>query len=194
MAIKGLEKITDKILADAEAEAAKIRAEAEAKSEAISASYRARAEQRREEMTETVRKEASAQVTRARSSAEMQKRNMLLSTKGELVDAVFASAREGMKSLSEDAYVTLLAGILSAAFLEQLSAETATEELYGEEETSVPEKYEVILNQSDRSKCGEALLMAVRKKLSGKVPKEKLALLMLSGSCASDRLTLFCAI
>lgn len=184
MSIKGLEKITDKILADAEAEAEKIRAEARARCEAITASYQARAEKRREETTETVQKEIAAQVTRARSSAEMQKRNQLLQAKSELVDAVFESSREGMKSLSEEAYVTLLAGILSAAFLEQLATESTTLELYGEEEPNAPERYEVILNQSDRTRCGEALLQAVRKKLAGKAPKEKLALLTLSNGCA----------
>lgn len=184
MSIKGLEKITDKILSDATAEVTRIYAEADARCAAIKAEAEARAERRREEMREVIEREAASHVTRARSSAAMQKRNLLLETKSALVDGVFAGALEAMRSLPEDAYVALLAGILSAAFLEQLESEQTTYALYGDAETAAPLQYEVILNQNDRTRCGDALLAAVRQRLAGKAPKEKLALLVLSPKCA----------
>ena len=71
MSIKGLEKITDKILSDATAEVTRIYAEADARCAAIKAEAEARAERRREEMREVIEREAASHVTRARSSAAM---------------------------------------------------------------------------------------------------------------------------
>ena len=180
MSIKGLERITDKILADAEAEAARIRAEADARCAEILADAEARAARRREEMREVIQREATSHVTRAKSSAAMQKRNLLLEERSALVDRVFAAARESVRTLSDEAYTALLAGLLSAALLEQLEAERTSVELYGAEDIVLPDVYEVMLNQNDRSRCGDALLASVKKKLEGKVPRDKLARLKIS--------------
>ena len=184
MSIKGLEKITEKIRADAEAEVARIYAEADARCADIAARAEERAKLRQEEMREVIEREATAHITRAKSSAAMQKRNRLLETQSALVDGVFEGALVAMKSLPTDAYTALLAGILSASFLEQLESEREARELYGDEAVEAPAAYEVILNQNDRTRCGDALLTAVRQRLAGKAPKEKLALLVLSPKCA----------
>lgn len=180
MSIKGLEKITDKIIADAAAEAERIRSDAKARCEQISAEYRDRAVKRREEMTEIIQREATSQVTRAKSSAEMQKRNLLLAAKSDLVDGVFRGAWDAMKGLSDEAYTALLAGILSAALLEQLETERSSMALNGEDAVEIPEKYEVLLNQNDRTRCGEALITSVCRKLAPKASKEALGRLVLS--------------
>ena len=38
-----------------------------------------------------------------------------------------------------------------------------------------PEAYEVLMNTRDRDRCGDAVLNAARRKLTGKIPDEKLS-------------------
>ncbi len=180
MALNGLNKITDKILADAQAEADKILLAADAEAERIGADYAAKAEQIREELSAKAERAGTEWVTRAKSSSGTQKRNLLLSAQSELLDAVFDDTLEEMRNLSVEKYTALLAGLLTAAMLEQMEAEHVSRTLYGEEDSVAPECYEVLMNSRDLERCGNAVIEAARRKLMGKIPQEKLALLRLS--------------
>ena len=176
----GLNKITDRILADAQLEADRILAEAEAECARIKADYEARAQEIRETLSVEAENEAIDLIARAKSSAATQKRNILLQRKSELVDSVFESTLESMKKLDGDKYTSLLIGLLTACFTEQVEAEKESLALYGEEETFVPDAYEILMNAHDREHYGQALIDGVCKKLVGKVEGEKLASLKLS--------------
>lgn len=185
MAMNGLDKITDRILSAANGEADRILAGAQAECDKISSEYASRAAQIKSDLSDKAEREGTDIVTRARSAAANQKRNLLLQTKSELVDEVFDDTLAGLLALSDEKYTTLLVGLLSAAMLEQIDAESVSREIYGEEEAMEPPVYEVILNNRDRARCGDALIQATKKKIGAKVPSEKLDRLTLSEKTVS---------
>lgn len=179
MSLNGLEKITDKIIAEAQARADKILADAQAECDRITAEYANRAEALKETLTDAAEREGMDLVSRAKATAQTSKRNLMLATRSDLIDEVFAGALDGTKKLTNENYTDLLVGLLSAAMLEQLNAEQ-TSKLYDEEDVEEPEQYEVLLNQRDRDRIGKALIEGAQKKLSGKADADKLARLTLS--------------
>ena len=185
MAINGLNKITDKILSEAQAKADKILADAQAECDRINAEYAERAEKIRSDISAEAEKGGMEYVARIRSTAATSKRNLLLQTKSDLIDGVFTGVLEQTRNLELEKYNEILIGLLSAALLEQLEAEDISRNLYGEEDAMAPECYEVILNQRDRDRCGKAVVEGAQKHLSGKVAAEKLNLLTLSGQTAA---------
>ena len=185
MAINGLNKITDKILSEAQAKADKILADAEAECDRINAEYAERAEKIRSDISTEAEKGGMEYVARIRSTAATSKRNLLLQTKSDLIDGVFASVLEQTRTLELDKYNEILVGLLSAALLEQIESEEISRTLYGEEEALAPECYEVIFNQRDRDRSGKTVVEGVQNHLSGKVAPEKLARLTLSSQSAN---------
>lgn len=184
MSMTGLHKITDRILADAQAEADRILAEAEQEAAAMRADYEARAEQLRETLSAQAEEEAKALIARAKSTAATQKRNLLLQCKGELVDRVFEDTLKGVRALEGEKYTDLLVGLLSACIHDQLDMEQKSRDLYGDEDVEEIEQYEVLMNVRDRDRYGSALIEGARKRLMGKAPQEKLERLTLSGTAA----------
>ena len=185
MAINGLNKITDKILSEAQAKADKILADAEAECDRINAEYAERAEKIRSEISGEAEKGGMEYVARIRSTAATNKRNLLLQTQSDLIDGVFAGVLEQTRNLELQKYNEILVGLLSAALLEQLESEETSRNLYGEEEALAPEFYEVMLSQRDRDRSGKAVIEGVQKHLAGKVSAEKLARLKLSAQTAN---------
>ena len=185
MAINGLNKITDKILSEAQAKADKILADAEAECDRINAEYAERAEKIRSEISSEAEKGGMEYVARIRSTAATNKRNLLLQTQSDLIDGVFAGVLEQTRNLELQKYNEILVGLLSAALLEQLESEETSRNLYGEEEALAPEFYEVMLSQRDRDRSGKAVIEGVQKHLAGKVSAEKLARLKLSAQTAN---------
>ena len=98
---------------------------------------------------------------------------------------MFDSTLAGIRSLDGEKYTEVLAGLLSAALLEQLEAEVTSRTIYGEEEALAPARYEVVFNPNDRDRYGAAVLESARKRLSGKAPAEKLDMLALSDKTVS---------
>ncbi len=184
MSLNALEKITDKILSEAQQKADRILAEAKEASDQIAAEYHARAEEKREKLSADAEREAMDHVARAKASVANYKRNLLLQTKSDLIDGVFDSALEGTRNLSPENYTELLVGLLSAAMLEQMDTEASSQALDGEE-CVIPEAYEVLMNQRDREKYGALVIEGVRKKLGGKLSSEKLARLTLADKTVS---------
>ena len=185
MAINGLNKITDKILSEAQAKVDKILADAQAECDRINAEYAERAEKIRSEISGEAEKGGMEYVARIRSTAATNKRNLLLQTQSDLIDGVFAGVLEQTRNLELQKYNEILVGLLSAALLEQLESEETSRNLYGEEEALAPEFYEVMLSQRDRDRSGKAVIEGVQKHLAGKVSAEKLARLKLSAQTAN---------
>ena len=185
MAINGLNKITDKILSEAQAKADKILADAQAECDRINAEYAERADKIRSDISTEAEKGGMEYVARIRSTAANSKRNLLLQTKSDLIDGVFESVLEQTRNLELEKYNELLTGLLSAAILEQIVFEDTVRSNEDEEEAAIPEYYEVIFNQRDRDRCGKTVIEGVQKHLSGKVGAEKLSRLTLSAQTAA---------
>ena len=180
MAMTGLDKITGKILAEAEKEAGKILDEARDSARTIESEYREKADAIRKDAAQETERKIAEMDLRTSASVETKRRNLFLETEGKLVDDVFAAAEATIRAYSEEKMLDFLIGLLAYAMIEQASAESDSVTLYGEEGALLPDTYELILNAKDRTRYGQAMIAGVGNKLIGKVPSEKLAKLRLS--------------
>jgi V/A-type H+-transporting ATPase subunit E len=105
-----VEKLRQKIISDAEAEAGKIAAEAEAQAGAVLGEARVEADRIAAESRERAESEAKEHIRRQISLRELEARNALLGEKGKMIEEVFEKAlddlrrkdREGGYSLTRD--------------------------------------------------------------------------------------------
>ena len=185
MAMTGLDKITNKILAEAEKEAAKILDEAKEASLALEADYQKKVDLIQKSAQEDADRQCREAASRASASAETSRRNLLLSTKGQLVDEAFSSAETAVRAYDDDKMLELLTGLLAYAMIEEEASEANSIALYGAEDAILPESYELLLNAKDRERYGQAIISGVGNRLIGKVPTEKLSKLRLSDRTAN---------
>ena len=178
----GLEKVTGKIIADAEADARVILEKAEAECEAIKAKYAAETETEIEKLTDECDRECQALVIRARSSAAMAKRNAVLEARAKLIDDAYAAAEKQIRNMNGEQYLDLLQKMLRSALKSQLEGEEESMRLYGEDIS--PAAYEVVLNSRDRETYGEKLLEAYREGYGARLAPATLAKLRLAPDTA----------
>ena len=155
----GLEKVTGKIIADAEADARATLAAAQADCEAADAAAAAKTEADCDGLRESAGREGESLIRRAKSAAEMARRDVLLETRSGLVEEAYRQAEKEIRDLPADKYAPLLTGMLKAALRRQLEDEQESMRLYGENIT--PAAYEILLNARDRKTYGQQLLDAV---------------------------------
>lgn len=178
----GLEKVTGKIIADAEADAREILARAEAECAAIREKYQADLEADLETLREANDRECQSLVIRARSSAAMAKRNAILEARAAILDEAYAAAEKQIRSMSNDQYMDLLCRLLRSAMKRQIEGEEDSMRLYGEDIS--PAAYEVVLSGRDREYYGEKLLGAFRVGLGSKFPLAVLSKIRLAADVA----------
>lgn len=146
--MKGIEKITAHIEADAKAEAQEILAAADAKVRETEAAYSQKAQDEYWTRVRSGVKECEDRVQRMKRLAAMESKKSILATKQELVARAFDRAQEMIINLPADKYTE---------FLARLASESAAT---GEEE--------VIFNERDKNGCGAAVIEAANRKLYGK--------------------------
>lgn len=155
----GLEKVTGKIIADAEADARATLAAAQADCEAADAAAAAKTEADCDGLRESAGREGESLIRRAKSAAEMARRDVLLETRSGLVEEAYRQAEKEIRDLPADKCAALLTGMLKAALRRQLEDEQESMRLYGE--NIAPAAYEILLNARDRKTYGQQLLDAV---------------------------------
>ena len=136
--MNGIEKISARILADAETEAAAIRAQAGEKAAQLRADYDRRIELEQQRLTAEAQAEADKQLERDQGAARMAARRQLLETKQALVDAAFRQAEQQLLSLPTAEYTKLcaqLAARASASGSEELIFSPADREAVGAQVT-----------------------------------------------------------
>lgn len=163
----GLSKITDKILAEAQAEAAAIKKQAEAEAAQIMASYQKKAGELRRAAGSAAEREAAGIVSRAKSGAALAERNAMLQARADLVDRAFRRAHDEIRQLSEDKYLEFLTSLLLAILKRVREEERISREVYGEEDAPATEVYEILLCASDLEKYRKSLPEALRRRLIG---------------------------
>ena len=174
----GIEKVTGKIIADAKADAEAILDKAEETCAAVRAEYEARTKAEQDKLEDHANRECEALITRAKSSAAMAKRNVMLESRAALMAEAYATAEKEIKGLPTEEYVDLLVKMLKGALLRQLESERESMELYGED--IKPEKYEVLLNRNDREMFGERLMETIKRTQVGKISMSVLDRVVLS--------------
>lgn len=154
--MNGIEKLTQQISADAQAEIDALLADAQAKAAAITADYAQRAEKAAADVLSKGEDAAAQREERLLSMAAMEGRKELLAAKQEMVSKAFDLALEKLCALPDEEYVALLAKLAVAA------ATTGREQL--------------IFSQKDRTRVGKAVVTAANeilaKAVAPKLPNE----------------------
>lgn len=146
--MKGIDKITARILADAEAECAALKKESDARIEAIRAENEQKAQDEYVRLVREGVKDTEQRVQRLDRTAKLEARKSILSMKQETVSRAFDLARERIAELAERDYV---------AFLAREAAEAA---ITGQEE--------VIFCERDRASVGAKAVKAANERLAAK--------------------------
>jgi V/A-type H+-transporting ATPase subunit E len=166
----GLSKITDKILDEARRDAAATLAQADAESARITAEYKSEAEAIESRLNAQARARAEEVVSRTRSGEATARKNILLKTRGDMIDRAFEVAQKELNALSGEARLELLEGLLTAAMSAEWEAEQSRAEIYGEDGTEDEGEriYEVLLNPKDRDHLGDTLISNFKRRIVGK--------------------------
>ncbi len=159
----GVSKITDKILAEARDDAAATLAAAKTRAEEISRAALVRAAELRAKVDESARREAAEIVSRAKSSEAMIRRNTVLKAQSDMIDEIFAAAKNELCSLPDEEYLVLMTSLVQTVLGQLVEDEKTNRELYGEEDPDADSPYEIFLNARDRDRCGKALLSAAQR-------------------------------
>lgn len=181
--MNGLNKITEKIINEANDRARVITEEARKRCIEISNEYAKRADERRLAVREAAEKEAEEIISRSKSSAASDKKSSLLKIKSELVDEAFRLAREEIDSLSPEKRGELTVSLATAAVFEIISTQKQNLELYGEQPDCL--QYELILGKRDLDAFGEAAVLRLRERVAEKYGEEYAAGVVLSAKPAA---------
>ena len=136
--MNGIEKISARIKADADAEIEVINAEAKAYREEIISKNNNKARTEYERITAEAAEEAEMRFQRACGSAKLESRKQILAEKQSLMDAAFALAKKQITEMPEAEYI---------AFCAELAAKASTS---GVEE--------IIFSEKDRKAFGEKVV------------------------------------
>ena len=154
--MNGIEKLTQQISVDAQAEIDALLADAQAKADAITADYAQRAEKAAADVLSKGEDAAAQREERLLSMAAMEGRKELLAAKQEMVGKAFDLALEKLCSLPDEEYVALLTRLA-------VSASTTGRE-------------QLIFSQKDRTRVGKAVVTAANeilaKAVAPKLPDE----------------------
>lgn len=137
-----IEKITSKIIGDAEESAKVTLAEAKAAADGILAEAQAKAEGIRNAAEKKGAEEKEKLISRKKSVADIDSRKMILVEKQKLISECFDKAAEKIASMEKDAYVEFLTALVLKT---------------GEKEG------QLILNEKDAEAIGEALIASIAK-------------------------------
>lgn len=135
--MNGIDRITEKIRSDAQAELDALRAQREAQFAQQQADARAEAEQCWTALSEQNRRDGAQQLERLKSAVDMDARKQSLALKQELIELAFVRSAEKLAALEGDAYVQLLVRLAVTG----ISGEDA----------------QLILSESDRTAYGAAV-------------------------------------
>ena len=145
--MNGIEKITQRIASDAQAEVDRILGDARDEAGRIAANYRAQADAEAAELAAKNEKAAAEREERLVSAAQMEARKIQLAAKQEMVEKAYIQALDKLCALPEEQYVAILADLLVKA--------------------SSNGKEEAVFSPEDRERVGEAAV-AKANELSGK--------------------------
>ena len=146
MAINGIERIAERILRDAQNEAAGIRSIADENCAKIGAEYEKQAKDAAGDILEAAEKEAAEVVKRMKGESEMKARSALLEEKQSLMQKAFELAQQEILAMDEKKY---------RAFLVALACKAC-----------VSGKEELLLGEKDLKRFGQELCDEINAKLA----------------------------
>lgn len=131
--MNGIDKITERITIDAQADANAILARAKEDASTVLANYQKMAEDEKNRLLEEGKKKAAEREVRMVSVAELEGRKQLLSIKQQLISEAFAKALNSLLNLPAEEYVALLTNLAASAAQgnEELLFSAKDREAYG---------------------------------------------------------------
>ncbi|MCI5513777.1 MAG: V-type ATP synthase subunit E family protein [Clostridia bacterium] len=183
----GLERITAKIIAEAESDAAKILEAADDRCAVISKEADEKATAAEKKIAEQTEKKCEDIISRAKSSANMTKRNILLEAESEMIDRAFETARREILNFPKEKYCEILVTFISGSLTGLIETERVNREVYGDTE-ELPEEeqpYEILLNVDDKAAYGNIILEELRRKVVGKIDSSVLKKVKISDETAN---------
>ena len=167
----GLEKITSRIISEAEEEAAAILSAADQKCSEIYDEYEERAKADAKKIAEQSAKECAGIIATAKSTVAINRRNAILGAKKELLDAVFETAEGQILLLPDGEYFDILITVLLKA-LEEGAALSG-----GAAPT-------ILLNKSDKERFGGDIIeRALSRVTEGRLAPSVFGRLDVSAEC-----------
>ena len=148
----GIEKITARIRADADAELAQLREHTEAQILEIQTQSKTQADQERTAILARGRRAAEERLERLKSAAQLERRKLELAAKQEVLSEAFEQALEKLCALPEEEYIQLLTGMVLQA------VSTGREQL--------------VFSPRDRSRIGKQVVVAANEALVKEVAPE----------------------
>ncbi len=145
--MNGIEKITQRIASEAQAEIDRILGDAREEAGRIAANYRAQADAEARELEAKNEKAAAEREERLVSAAQMEARKVQLAAKQEMVEKAYIQALDKLCAMPREQYVAVLADLLVKA--------------------SSSGKEEAVFSKEDRERVGKAAV-AKANELSGK--------------------------
>lgn len=146
--MNGIDRITDRIEADAREQAKAIIAEAEAKCAEIRKENEKKAQERYLELIRNGTKDCESGLERRKSAAEMDAKKSVLALKQDCVAEAFDMAKRRLADMPEDSYVGFLASLAASAAADGSG--------------------EIVLSARDRERCGKAVLERANSALAAK--------------------------
>jgi len=181
--VVGLEKITDKIIADANARAQAIISDAEQKCAEIELAGEQKKKAFQAQTEEAAFKECENIKMRAKSGIAMSRRDKILSLRANLIDAAFENAVQYILALDGDSYRQMFSSLMAKVMCDRVESEQDSMRLYGEDISS--QKYEVLMNKKDKDTHGKAIIEGARRAIVGKLSTQTLDKIVLSDKNAN---------
>ena len=153
-----LEKITSKILAEANEYAMHVKTNAKVQADAIINEAIRKAAKETAEIASKNTKECDAIISRATSSADILNKNILIDAKSTIVDSVFSKAEESFNKLDSETYFNFLVKLLNEA-IKMIPAEE--DDGFGYTQQN-PNTFYLTLNKKDNLSIGNNLIEAVK--------------------------------
>ena len=157
------DKILDAIRNEADEKAAKITGEYDARIAEVKADCDNRIRDMRAKNAAKREREREVILRRGRGSADMRRREIMLSARVKLLDQAYEDAERFICEMDRDAYAGLLTNMLTGALADRIAEERTLAE-NGEDvgETA----FEVSFNEKDRSELGARVIMLALERLA----------------------------
>lgn len=179
--MNGLDRITDRILADAREKARGILEAAQNDCRRAAADYAAEGERIREEIAEQAMAESEDIIARSKSAVAMTRRDILMRARAEMLDAAFAAAKAHICDTDYGKYRELLVALLSSALIDQAQSEQTAAEMG--DEVTLPEHYEVFFNAQDAERFGRRIVDDARRLTERRIGADRAEKLRLAQEC-----------
>ena len=150
--MEGIEKITAKIVQDAQAEIARMNQETDEKVRSIAEAAQAQADKETADTLARGQRAAQERLERLKSAAKMEQRKLELAARQEMLAQAFELALEKLCSLPEEEYVQLLTRLVL--------------------ETSTTGKEQLVFSPQDRARVGKQVVVAANEAMVKQVAPE----------------------